>query len=197
MTNRFSRRSPGSPVAGLHRRTGRLLLQLTLLLLPSLVWAQRHDKRITGLGVVYGKTDNGRFLEGSWTRYVSDKTYLRLGVSLSRPERLLRGGSASSAYGLSLTIAPLLFRIKEVAYVHVLAGGQARYERTNEDGLDPDRVGVKQSFYGGPLLGLETDVFLGNRLSLVGTLQKGIVFPDGGLARWPGYYGVGLRFHIH
>jgi hypothetical protein len=188
----FSNRVPGHPFGG-NRLV--LLLVLALVGLPGLTWAQRHDKRMTGLGVVYGKTDTGRFAEGSWTRYVSDNTYLRLGVSLARPQNPLRAGS-SSAYGLSLTIAPLLFHVREIAYVHVLAGGLLRYERTNEDDTAPDHSGVQQHFYGGPLLGLETDVFLGNRVSVVGTLQKAIVFPDGGLARWPGYYGVGLRYHL-
>ncbi|RZK30489.1 MAG: hypothetical protein EOO63_06625 [Hymenobacter sp.] len=136
-----------NPPAG-YSTQGKLLGCLLLLLLsfPPSSWAQRHDKRITGLGIVYGGTDNGRFLEGSWTRYVSDKTYLR--------------------------------------------------ERSNEDGAAPDQSGVQQHFYGGPLLGLETDIFLGNRVSVVGTVQKAFVLPDDGLARWPGYYGVGLRYHL-
>lgn len=174
-----------------------LLLLLLVLALPHRGWAQRHDKRITGLGLVYGKTDNGKFGEGSWTRYVSDNTYLRLGVSLARPDNLLRGGTSSSAYGLSLAVAPLLFRIREVAYVHVLAGALGRYERTNEDGAALDEQGVQQDFFGGPLLGLETDIFLGNRLSVVGTLQKAFIFPGDGITRWPGFYGVGLRVHLH
>ena len=189
------RRPSSSSAAGFGPRLLLLSALLGLLVLPRWSWAQRHDKRISGLGLVYGKTDNGRFIEGSWTRYVSDKTYLRLGASLARPDQLLRGGSASSAYGLSLAIAPLLFHLREIAYVHLLAGGLGRYERTNEDAATPD-VGVQQSFYGGPLLGLETDVFLGNRISVVGTLQKALVFPGDGITRWPGFYGVGLRYHL-
>ncbi|QKG59063.1 hypothetical protein GKZ68_20490 (plasmid) [Hymenobacter sp. BRD128] len=172
-----------------------LLALLGLLGLPRGCWAQRHDKRITGLGLVYGKTDTGLFGEGSWTRYVSDKTYLRLGASLARPDHLVRGGAASSAYGLSLAVAPLLFHLREIAYVHLLAGGLVRYERTNEDAAVAE-AGVQQRFYGGPLLGVETDIFLGNRLSVVGTLQKALVFPEDGITRWPGFYGAGLRYHL-
>jgi len=195
MLRRHYRRPSSSSMAGT-RRGGLLLLLLVLLGMPRISCAQRHDKRITGLGLVYGKTDQGKFGEANWTRYVSDNTYLRLGLSLARPTNLLFGNSTSSAYGLSLAIAPLLFHIREVAYVHLLAGGLGRFERTNEDGAAMDQEGIQQHFYGGPLLGVETDIFLGNRVSVVGTLQKSLIFPGDGITRWPGFYGVGLRFHL-
>ena len=194
MSGCITRRPPGSPRPGFGSRVG--LLLLVGLGLTSPAWAQRHDKRMTGLGVVYGATDQGRFLEGSWTRYVSDKTYLRLGGSLARPDHLLGGGAASSAYGLSLALAPQLFQLGETVYVHLLAGGLFRYERLNENYADQDPSGVRQHLAGGPLLGTEADVFLGNRVSLVGTVQKALVFPGTGLTRWPGYYGLGLRYHL-
>lgn len=180
------------------RRPPRLLLLALLLLAlaPRPGLAQRHDKRITGLAVLGGSTDQGRFAEVSWMHYLSDNTYLRLGLSLARPTQLLRHVDSNSAYGLSLAVAPKLFQVREVLYVHLLAGGLFRYERTHEHALAGDTTGVQQHYAGGPLLGLEADLFLGNRLSLVGTVQKAIVFPGDGLTQWPGYYGAGLRYHL-
>lgn len=176
-----------------------LLLVLLGMVAPA-AHAQRHDRHMTGLALTGGGTsDQQRYAEFSWLRYVTDKTSVRVGLSLARPQGLgLRELGSNATYGLTLALAPTLFRIREAVYVHVVAGGLLRYERTQvaSDDLHVTATSLHQHVAGGPMLGVEADLFLLNRLSLVGSVQQSVVFPGDGLTNWPGYYGVGLRYYI-
>jgi hypothetical protein len=110
---------------------------------------------------------------------------------------LPRGGEYSSYQGRVL-LAPQLFRIGEFAYVHLLVGAGAGYERTNENGTGELAEGAKrpQRFTYGPHAGAEVDFFLGNRFSLVATGTKGYLFNDSRIDEWPGNASAGLRYHF-
>ena len=95
-------------------------------------------------------------------------------------------------------LAPQLFRLGEVAYVHLLLGAGAGYERTGENntGELPTDAKQPQRFTYGPQAGAEVDVFLGNRFSLVGTATKAYLFNNTLIDQWPGYASAGLRYHF-
>ncbi|QNE42018.1 hypothetical protein F1C16_20555 (plasmid) [Hymenobacter sp. NBH84] len=162
--------------------------------LPAL--AQRHIKGVGAIGVHYGRTEKGTYAEISYNRFVSNALSLRLGATRERGTLGLKG--EYSAYGLTALAAPQLFRLGETAYLHLLVGVVGRYERTGENGTngqdggtDPQRATV------GPQAGAELDVFFGNRFSLVGTATKSALFGGALIDRWPGFYGVGLRYHLY
>jgi len=94
-------------------------------------------------------------------------------------------------------IAPQLLHLGEFAYLHLLLGLAGNYEFGGEqptlDGLSTER---SQRFTYGPQAGAEADFFLGNRVSIVATANKGYLFNNPLIDRWPGYAGVGLRYHF-
>jgi len=162
--------------------------------LPAL--AQRHIKGIGAVGAHYGKTEKGTYAEVSYNQFVSNGLSLRFGAT--RERGTLGPEGEYSAYGLTILAAPQLFRLGETAYLHLLVGVIGRYERTGENGTngqesgkDPQRATV------GPQAGAELDVFLGNHFSLVGTATKSVLFGDALIDRWPGFYGMGLRYHLY
>ncbi|KAA3435961.1 hypothetical protein [Rufibacter hautae] len=151
--------------------------------------AQRHVKHISAWGVHYGRTEMGKFYEGSYINYLTDKLSVR--VSGLREFGDLEVGEYSAFSGRGF-LAPQLFRIGEFAYFHLLLGGAASYERTGE-GSNSDR---RERFTYGPQAGAEVDFFFGNRISLVATGIKGKMFNKTHLDEWPGFISLGLRYHF-
>lgn len=162
--------------------------------LPTL--AQRHIKGVGAVGAHYGKTEKGTYAEISYNRFVSNGLFLRFGAT--RERGTLGQEGEYSAYGLTALAAPQLFRLGETAYLHLLVGVVGRYERTGENGTNgQDRGTDPQRATVGPQAGAELDIFLGNRFSLVGTATKSTLFGGALIDRWPGFYGVGLRYHLY
>ena len=157
------------------------------------VLAQRHVKNIAAWGGHYGRTEKGEFYEGSYTNYLTDKMSVR--VSGLREFGDVEG--EYSAFSSRVFLSPQLFRIREMVYFHVLLGGMGSYERTGEDLADGERNSLRRErFTYGPQAGLEADVFLGNRISLVASATKGKMFNRSHLDEWPGQAGIGLRYHF-
>ena len=155
-------------------------------------FAQRHVQHITSWGAHLGRSEKGDYYELSYTSMLTNRLALR--ASGLRDAGNLAGGEYSSYVGRVL-LAPQLFRLGEVAYVHLLLGAGAGYERTGENGTGelPADAREPQRFTYGPQVGAEVDVFLGNRFSLVATATKGYLFNNPLIDQWPGYAGAGLR----
>jgi hypothetical protein len=97
-----------------------------------------------------------------------------------------------------LFMAPELFRIKEIAYFHLLLGVSGSFERTNEHLALEDSENnnaLRTRFTFGPQAGVEIDIFFGNRISLVISGTKGKMFNNSYLNQWPGYVTLGLKYH--
>lgn len=160
--------------------------------------AQRHIRGLNTVAGHYGASGAGHFAELSYSRYLRDKTSSRIG--LAREAGTLDGRGDFSAYSLRLAIAPSLFHLGQTVYVHMLYGVALQYERTGQPQsgtfLEPDAA-LPQSFTAGPYVGLEGDVFLGNRVSLVATATKGYLFLNPLISHWPGVLTGGVRFHFH
>lgn len=158
--------------------------------------AQRHVKRIASFGAHVGRSETGDSYELSYTPMLTDRLALRLGGGYETGTLGTRGDYA--VYGGRVLLSPQLFRLGEFAYVHLLLGAGAGYERTNRHGsgdLITDAA-EPQRFTYGPQAGLEADFFLGNRLSLVATATKGYLLNNPLIDCWPGRASVGLRYHF-
>ena len=109
------------------------LLLMTLILagagtLPAL--AQRHDKHIAGLGAHVGRSDKGNYYELSYTPMLTNQLALR--ISGLREDGNLGGAAGEyAAYQGRILLAPQLFHLGEIVYVHLLLGAGGQYERTN------------------------------------------------------------------
>jgi len=174
-----------------------LLIFLIVIGLTSLlpVLGQRHVKNIAAWGIHYGQTEKGEFYEGSYTHYLTDKISVR--VSGLREFGDVDGEGEYSAFSSRVFLAPQLFRIGEIVYFHVLLGGMGSYERTRENLTDGEMNSLRRErFTYGPQAGLEADLFLGNRISLVASATKGKMFNRSHLDGWPGQAGIGIRYHF-
>ncbi|SMB79255.1 hypothetical protein SAMN00120144_3095 [Hymenobacter roseosalivarius DSM 11622] len=162
--------------------------------LPAL--AQRHVKHISSWGVHAGRSEKGDYYELSYTSMLTDQLALR--ASGLRDAGNLAARGEYSTYQGRLFLAPQLFRIGEIAYVHLLFGAGAGYERTHENrtGELTADANEPQRFTYGPQAGAEVDFFLGNRLSLVATGTKGYLFNNPLIDQWPGNASAGLRYHF-
>ncbi|MCR5890814.1 hypothetical protein LRS06_24110 [Hymenobacter sp. J193] len=158
--------------------------------------AQRHVKHISSWGAHLGRSEKGDYYELSYNSMLTDKLALR--ASGLRDAGNLRTQGEYSTYQGRLFIAPQLFRIGEFAYVHLLIGAGAGYERTNENrtGELAADASEPQRFTYGPQAGAEVDFFLGNRLSLVATGTKGYLFNNPLIDQLPGNASAGLRYHF-
>lgn len=174
------------------------LLSLLLLigigtLSPAL--AQRHVRHISAWSAHYGRTEKGKFYEGSYLNYLTDKLSVRASGLREFGDQEGRGKYA--AFSVRGFLAPQFFRIGEFAYFHLLLGGAASYERTGEDsGGEGSNSGRRERFTYGPQAGAEVDFFFGNRISLVATGIKGKTFNKTHLDEWPGFVSLGLRYHF-
>lgn len=173
-------------------------LLLVALLLAGAVpaFAQRHVQHISSWGAHLGRSGKGDYYELSYTSMLTNRLALRAS-GLRESGKLSSRGEYSSYVGRVL-LAPQLFRLGEVAYVHLLLGAGAGYERTGENGTAELAADAKkpQRFTYGPQAGAEVDCFLGNRLSLVATATKGYMFNNPLIDQWPGYASAGLRYHF-
>ncbi|WP_181307954.1 hypothetical protein [Rufibacter sp. XAAS-G3-1] len=161
----------------------------------SPVLAQRHVRHISAWGAHYGRTEKGKFYEGSYMNYLNDKLSVRVS-GLREFGDLVVSGEYSAFSGRGF-LAPQLFRIGEFAYFHLLLGGAASYERTGEDSDgEGSNSGRRERFTYGPQAGAEVDFFFGNRISLVATGIKGKTFNKTHLDEWPGFFSLGLRYHF-
>ncbi|RAK62433.1 hypothetical protein [Hymenobacter edaphi] len=158
--------------------------------------AQRHVQHISSWGAHLGRSEKGSYYELSYTSMLTN--HLALRASGLRETGTLDGRGEYVGYAGRLLLAPQLFRLGEVAYVHLLLGAGAGYERTDENGTSelPSNAKQPQRFTYGPQAGAEVDVFLGNRFSLVGTATKGYLFNNSLIDQWPGFSSVGLRYHF-
>ena len=158
--------------------------------------AQRHVKHISSWGAHLGRSEKGDYCELSYTSMLTNRLALR--SSVLRDAGNMAGRGEYSSYVGRVLLAPQLFRVGEVAYVHLLLGAAAGYERTGENGTTELAADAKepQRFTYGPQAGVEVDRFLGNRLSLVATATKGYLFNNPLLDQGPGYAGAGLRYHF-
>jgi hypothetical protein len=159
-------------------------------------FAQRHVQHIASWGAHLGRSEKGDFYELSYTSMLTNRLALR--VSGLRDAGTLSGRGEYASYVGRVLLAPQLFRLGEVAYVHLLLGAGAGYERTGENGIGELAPDAKepQRFTYGPQAGAEVDCFLGNRLSLVATATKGYLFNTPLIDQWPGYASAGLRYHF-
>jgi len=158
--------------------------------------AQRHVKHIASWGAHLGRSETGNYYELSYTPMLTNSLALR--VSALRESGNLTGRGEYASYVGRVLLAPQLFRLGEVAYVHLLLGAGAGYERTGENGTAELAAEAKepQRFTYGPQAGAEVDCFLGNRLSLMATATKGYLFNNPLIDQWPGYASAGLRYHF-
>jgi hypothetical protein len=158
--------------------------------------AQRHVKHIASWGAHLGRSEKGDFYELSYTSMLTNRLALR--VSGLHDAGNLSGRGEYVSYVGRVLLAPQLFRLGEVAYVHLLLGAGAGYERTVENATSEPAPDAKepQRFTYGPQAGVEVDCFLGNRLSLVATATKGYLFNNPLIDQWPGYASAGLRYHF-
>jgi hypothetical protein len=176
------------------------LLSVALLLagagsMPAL--AQRHVKHIASWGAHIGRSEQGNYYELSYTPMLTNRLALR--ISALREDGNLGGAAGKyAAYQSRILLAPQLFRLGEIVYVHLLFGAGGQYERTNEHGsgnIAPDAKKLQRFTYG-PQAGAEADIFLGNRVSLVATGTKGYQFNNSLIDQWPGMASIGLRYHF-
>ena len=158
--------------------------------------AQRHIKHLAAWGAHASRSETGTYYEASYTSMLTNRLALR-GSGL-RETGTLTGRGQYESYAGRVLLAPQLFRVGEFAYVHLLLGGGAGYERTNLNGTGELGAGAMapQRFTYGPQAGLEADFFLGNRLSLVATATKGYLFNNPLIDQWPGHASGGLRYHF-
>ncbi|MCB2380345.1 hypothetical protein LGH70_22325 [Hymenobacter sp. BT635] len=158
--------------------------------------AQRHVKHISSWGAHLGRSEKGDYYELSYTSMLTNHLALRAGAL--RDAGNLGGRGEYSSYAGRVLLAPQLFRLGEVAYVHLLLGATAGYERTHENGTGELLVDARepQRFTYGPQAGAEVDCFLGNRFSLVATATKGYLLNNPIIDQWPGYASAGLRYHF-
>ncbi|GAA4366003.1 hypothetical protein GCM10023185_36820 [Hymenobacter saemangeumensis] len=175
------------------------LLLLALLLAGvglSPAFAQRHVKHLASWGVHLGRSETGDYYELSYTPMLTNRLALRLSGGYEHGTLAARG--EYSVYQGRVLLAPQLFRLGEVAYVHLLVGAGAGYEWTNQNGTGEMTTGANepQRFTYGPQAGAEVDVFLGNRLSLVATGTKGYLFNNPLIDHWPGLASIGVRYHF-
>lgn len=157
--------------------------------------AQRHIKHISTWSAQVGRSEQGHYYELGFSSFLTNRTALRVSGLYERGA--LNTVDNYSSYGGRLFIAPQLLHLGEFAYVHLLVGLAGNYEFGGEqptrDGLGTER---NQRFTYGPQAGAEADFFLGNRVSVVATATKGYLFNNPLIDRWPGYAGVGLRYHF-
>lgn len=158
--------------------------------------AQRHVQHMASWGAHRGRSEQGTYYELSYTSMLTNRLALR--ASGLRETGTLSGRGDYASYAGRVLLAPQLFRLGEVVYVHLLLGAGAGYERTGEHGTGEPAADVQQPqrFTYGPQAGAEADVFLGNRFSLVATATKGYLFNNPLLDQWPGYASAGLRYHF-
>ncbi|SNR99136.1 hypothetical protein [Hymenobacter mucosus] len=176
----------------------KLLLVVLLLagvgILP--VSAQRHVKHLASWGAHLGRSETGDYYELSYTPMLTNHLALRLSGGYEHGTLTTRG--EYSVYQGRVLLSPQLFRLGEVAYVHLLVGAGAGYEWANQNGTGEMMSGAKepQRFTYGPQVGAEADFFFGNRLSLVATGTKGYLFNNPLVDQWPGLGSIGLRYHF-
>ncbi|WBA44305.1 hypothetical protein [Hymenobacter canadensis] len=158
--------------------------------------AQRHVKHLASWGAHLGRSEKGAYYELSYTSMLTNQLALR--ASALRDGGTLSEQGKYSSYVGRVLLAPQLFRLGEVAYMHLLLGAAAGYERTGENGTSESFTEAKepQRFTYGPQVGAEFDCFLGNRLSLVATATKGYLLSNPLIDSWPGYASAGLRYHF-
>lgn len=159
--------------------------------------AQRHIKHISTLSAQIGRSEQGDYYELGFSSFLTNRTALRVSGLYERGSLGATGTGNYSSYGSRLFIAPQLLHLGEFAYVHLLLGLAGNYEfggeQSTTDGPGTER---RQRFTYGPQAGAEADFFLGNRVSVVATATKGYLFNNPIIDSWPGYAGVGLRYHF-
>jgi len=159
--------------------------------------AQRHVKGISAWGAHIGSSEKGRYFELSYSSMLTNRLGLRLS-GLRENGYLGNKAGDYAAYQARVLVAPQLFQIGEVVYVHLLFGAGGQYERTNRGGtgeLAPNASKPQRVSFG-PQAGAEADVFLSNRLSLVATGTKGYQITKSYIDQWPGYLSAGVRYHF-
>ena len=173
-----------------------LALGLVLLALPRQGVCQRHIRRLNTVGAQIGRTEEGTYVSASYGRFLTNRTRLDFGASRERGSG--RAGIGEfSAYGASIGVSRLVFRLGEVFYCHAQLQALGRYERLQENNTGGREGGkAPQGFALGPVAGLSADLYLHNRISLTASATKGRLFLDPKVDSWPGFYGVGLRYHF-
>ncbi|MDU0372094.1 hypothetical protein ACFPAF_16955 [Hymenobacter endophyticus] len=173
-----------------------LVLLAGALTLATTASAQRHIRHLNSLTGSYGSTEPGRLLGLSYGRFLTNTT--RLDVLATRERGQGRAGIGEfSAYGVAVGGSRQLFRVGSSVYVHAQGLVLGRYERKQENNTGGREGGkAPQGAAVGPLLGLDTDVYLADAVSLALTAQKGYLWLNPQIDRWPGFYSAGLRFHF-
>lgn len=160
--------------------------------------SQRHVKRISAWGAHLGRSEQGQYYELSFSSLLTNRLGLRVS-GLREDGNLGKKAGDYAVYQGRVLLAPQLFQIGEVVYVHLLLGAGGQYEQTNQGrtGELAPNASQPQRFSFGPQAGAEADVFLGNRLSLVATGTKGYQIDPSLIDPWPGYLSAGFRYHFH
>lgn len=167
--------------------------------LPHAGQAQRQVKRLNSFNFQYGHASRGAFYRFGYSRFTSDK--LRLDVLALRESgriNTVKTGPATPYFGydLGFGIAPQLFRVKEVVFVHTAVQLHGRYDRVRRPASEALPQAVAQGFSAGPEVGLTADVYLTDWLSLSGQASQGYLAFRPPLTSWPRYYGGGLQLHF-
>lgn len=169
--------------------------------LPREGQAQRQVKHLNTLAAAYGAaanggTHDGHFYQLGYSRFISDKTRFDV-VARHEAGSLGNRGNSSPApqydgFDLGLGVAPRLFRIGEVFYLHLTTQLHLRYDHIK---ATETWTGDKR-FSAGPRVGLDADVYLADWLSLTGQATQGYLLFHSPLGKWPQYYGGGLSVHF-
>jgi hypothetical protein len=162
--------------------------------LPREGQAQRQVKHLNSFNFQYGGATNGSFLRLGYSRFIKDKNRFDL-VAMRESGHLdsFSGPQASYfGYDLGLGLAPTLFHIGEVFYMHLTTQVHARYDRVEAT----EQADVRQGFSAGPDLGFTGDIYLSDWLSISGQASQGYLFLSPPGTSWPRYYGAGLNFHF-
>jgi hypothetical protein len=171
-----------------------LLLGLSLAAVsPAL--AQREVRHLNAASALMGTTPTGRYYQGTYGRFISDKLRFEVaGVLEQGPRPGGDGGDAGlnyRAYELALGLAPRLARLGELVYLRMPFQVRTRYERRPATGgFESDGFAL------GPSLGLSAEVYLVDRVSISGEFRQSWYVLGSPANKLPRYFGGGLSFYI-
>lgn len=161
----------------------------------SPAFAQREVRHLNAASAVIGLTPSGRYYQGTYGRFISDKLrFEAAGVLEQGPRAGADGGPQGlnyRAYELALGFAPRIARLGEVVYLRLPFQVRTRYERRPATGpFDSDGFAV------GPSLGLSAEVYLVDRVSVSGEFRQSWYVLGSPVNHLPRYFGGGLTFYL-
>lgn len=157
--------------------------------------AQREVRHLNAASAVIGSTPTGRYYQGTYGRFISDKMRFEAAGVLEQGPRPVSDGNALGpdyrAYELALGIAPRVAHLGELVYLRLPFQLRTRYERRPATGrFDSD------GFSFGPSLGLAAEVYLIDRVSVSGEFRQAWYVLGSPVNTLPRYFGGGLTFYL-